>query len=35
MKPTVGLSYALGSLNVYAGYDADDKGGKIGAKLSF
>ena len=35
MKPTVGLSYDVGSMNIYAGYDAADKGGKVGAKLSF
>ena len=29
------VGYALGNLNVYAGYDGKDKGGKIGAKLSF
>ena len=35
MKPTVGLSYDVGSMNIYAGYDAADNGGKVGAKLSF
>ncbi len=35
LEPTVGVTYDLGGLNLYAGYDADDEGGSIGAKLSF
>ena len=35
LEPTVGLSYALGALSLYAGYDASETGGTAGAKLSF
>ena len=35
LEPAVGVTYDLGGLNLYAGYDADDEGGSIGAKLSF
>ena len=35
MKPTVGLSKSMGGLSLYAGYDAADNGGKVGATLSF
>jgi hypothetical protein len=35
MQPTVGLSKSMGGLSVYAGYDAADEGGKVGATLSF
>ena len=35
LKPELSVSYDVGGLNIYAGYDAADEGGKIGAKLSF
>jgi hypothetical protein len=35
LEPTIGLSYALGALSLYAGYDASETGGTAGAKLSF
>ena len=35
MQPTVDLTKDLGGLSLYAGYDAADEGGKIGATLSF
>ncbi len=35
LQPTVGLSKSMGGLSVYAGYDAADEGGKVGATLSF
>ena len=35
MQPTVGLSKSMGGLSIYAGYDAADEGGKVGATLSF
>jgi len=35
MQPTVNLSKSMGGLNIYAGYDAADEGGKLGATLSF
>ena len=35
LEPAVGVTYDLGGLNLYAGYDADDEGGSIGATLSF
>ena len=35
LQPSVGLSYDLGGLNLYAGYDVADEGGALGAKLSF
>jgi len=35
LEPAVGLDYDLGGLNLYAGYDAADEGGSIGATLSF
>jgi hypothetical protein len=35
LEPTVGLSYDLGAMNVYAGYDASEGGGTAGVKLSF
>ena len=35
MQPTVGLSKSMGGLSLYAGYDAADEGGKVGATLSF
>ena len=35
LEPTVGVSYDLGGLVLSAGYDAADKGGKLGATLSF
>jgi hypothetical protein len=35
LEPAVGVSYDLGGLSLYAGYDADDEGGNIGATLSF
>ena len=35
MQPTVNLSKSMGGLSIYAGYDAADEGGKIGATLSF
>jgi hypothetical protein len=35
LEPTVGLSYSLGALSLYAGYDASETGGTAGAKLSF
>ena len=35
VQPTVNLSKSMGGLNIYAGYDAADEGGKVGATLSF
>jgi hypothetical protein len=35
LQPTVGVSYDLGGLVLSAGYDAGEKGGSIGATLSF
>ncbi len=35
LEPAIGLDYDLGGLNLYAGYDASDEGGSIGATLSF
>jgi len=35
LQPAIGLDYDLGGLTLYAGYDADDEGGSIGATLSF
>jgi hypothetical protein len=35
LEPAVGVTYDLGGLSLYAGYDADDEGGNIGATLSF
>ena len=35
LEPTIGVDYDLGGLNLYAGYDADEEGGSIGATLSF
>ena len=35
MQPTVDVTKDLGGLSLYAGYDAADEGGKIGATLSF
>ena len=35
MEPTVSLSKSMGGLSLYAGYDAADEGGKVGATLSF
>jgi len=35
LQPTVGVNYDLGGLNLYAGYDASEQGGSIGATLSF
>ena len=35
MQPTVGLTKSMGGLSIYAGYDAGDEGGKVGATLSF
>jgi hypothetical protein len=35
LQPAVGLDYDLGGLSLYAGYDAADEGGNIGATLSF
>ena len=35
MQPTVNLSKSMGGLSIYAGYDAADEGGKVGATLSF
>ena len=35
LEPAVGVSYDLGGLSLYAGYDADDEGGNIGETLSF
>ena len=35
LQPAVGLDYDLGGLSLYAGYDAADEGGEIGATLSF
>ena len=35
MQPTVSLSKSMGGLSLYAGYDAADEGGKVGATLSF
>ncbi len=35
MQPTVGLTKSMGGLSLYAGYDAADEGGAVGATLSF
>ena len=35
LQPTIGVDYDLGGLKLYAGYDAADEGGKVGATLSF
>ncbi len=35
LEPSIGVDYDLGGLTLYAGYDADDEGGSIGATLSF
>ncbi|RPH15465.1 MAG: hypothetical protein CBC49_005165 [Alphaproteobacteria bacterium TMED89] len=35
LQPTIGVDYDLGGLKLYAGYDAGDEGGKVGATLSF
>ena len=35
LQPTVGVNYDLGGLKLYAGYDAGDQGGNVGATLSF
>jgi len=35
LQPTIGVDYDLGGLKLYAGYDASDEGGKVGATLSF
>ena len=35
LQPTVNLSKSMGGLSLYAGYDAADQGGKVGATLSF
>jgi len=35
LEPAIGVDYDLGGLTLYAGYDADDEGGSIGATLSF
>jgi len=35
LEPAIGVDYDLGGLVLYAGYDADDEGGSIGATLSF
>jgi hypothetical protein len=35
MQPAVGIDYDLGGLSLYAGYDAADEGGSVGATLSF
>ena len=35
LQPTVSLSKSMGGLSIYAGYDAGDEGGKVGATLSF
>jgi len=35
LEPTVGVNYDLGGLVLSAGYDAGEKGGSIGATLSF
>ena len=35
LQPSIGIDYDLGGLKLYAGYDADDEGGSIGATLSF
>ena len=35
LQPTVNLSKSMGGLSLYAGYDASDEGGSIGAPLSF
>ena len=35
LQPAVGIDYDLGGLSLYAGYDAADEGGSVGATLSF
>jgi hypothetical protein len=35
LKTSFAVSYGLGSLNLYAGYDVGDEGGAVGATLSF
>jgi hypothetical protein len=35
LQPAVNVSKSMGGLSVYAGYDAGDEGGKVGATLSF
>ena len=35
LQPTLSLSKSMGGLSLYAGYDAADQGGKVGATLSF
>ena len=35
MKTSFEVSYGLGGLNLYAGYDVADEGGAVGATLSF
>ena len=35
LKTSFAVSYGLGSLNLYAGYDVADEGGAVGATLSF
>jgi hypothetical protein len=35
LKTSFEVSYGLGGLNVYAGYDVADEGGAVGATLSF
>ena len=35
LKTSFAVSYGLGNLNLYAGYDVGDEGGAVGATLSF
>ena len=35
LQPTVSLSKSMGGLSIYAGYDAGEEGGQVGATLSF
>jgi hypothetical protein len=35
LQPAIGIDYDLGGLSLYAGYDAADEGGSVGATLSF
>ena len=35
LKTSFGVSYDIGALNLYAGYDVADEGGAVGAALSF
>ena len=35
LQPTLSLSKSMGGLSLYAGYDAADQGGAVGATLSF